>query len=206
MLKDQSVSEFLSLTASNEPVPGGGSIAAHSGATAAALIEMVANLTRGKKKYADVEFEMIEIADQAKVARLQLLDAIQKDADAFDQVMDAFKMPKASDEEKAIRKKAIHDATIHAMEVPLEVALTIESLFPLAKTLVLKGNKNAITDAAVATMHIRTGILSALYNVKINLAGLEMNPVLETTVESVNALEASAHHMEKEILDLVVLS
>lgn len=205
MLVNKTVIDFLDTTASKEPVPGGGSIAAHSGAVAAALIEMVANLTIGKKKYVEVEAEMVEVAQKAARARVLLQDAIQKDADSFDQVMEAFRMPKVTDEDKEARKKAIQEATIHAMEVPLEVALTIDSLFPLAKTVVEKGNKNAVTDGAVATMHLRTGILSALYNVKINLSGLEMNPILETTVDTVNTLEKSAINKEAEILKLVTI-
>lgn len=205
MLINKTVEDFLDTTASKEPIPGGGSIAALSGAVAAALIEMVANLTIGKKKYSEVEEEMREVAKEALKARWTLQEAIQKDADSFDQVMEAFRLPKITEVEKQVRQEVINKAMIHAMEVPLEVALIIESLFPLAKAVVIKGNKNAATDAAVATMHLRTGILSALYNVKINLNSLEMNPKFERILETIKKLEKSAVEKEAEILKLVKL-
>ncbi|WP_105617167.1 cyclodeaminase/cyclohydrolase family protein [Vallitalea okinawensis] len=205
MLADKTVKEFLDETASNNPVPGGGSIAAESGATAAALVEMVANLTIGKKKYVEVEEEMKVAAKLAKKFRETLLEDIDRDAKAFDEVMKAFKMAKETDEEKAVRREAIQEATKEAANVPLEVAKKAYEVMDLAEFVVKKGNKNAVTDGAVAAMLARTAVLSALYNVKINLGSIKDEAYVAQVTKEVEKLEAKAKSQEKEILKSVVL-
>lgn len=205
MLANKTVKEFLDETASNNPVPGGGSIAAESGATAAALVEMVANLTVGKKKYIEVEEDMKVAAKLAKQFRETLLEDIDRDAKAFDEVMKAFKMAKETDEEKAVRSEAIQEATKEAANVPLEVAKKAYEVMDLAELVVKKGNKNAITDGAVAAMLARTAVLSALYNVKINLGSIKDEAYVKQVTKEVERLEAKAKSQEKEILKSVVL-
>lgn len=171
-LIEKSVAGFLEETASLNPVPGGGSIAAHSGATAAALVEMVARLTLGKKAYDLVQEEMTEIAQVASELRNQLLDYVDKDANAYDQVFQAYKLPKNTEEEKTLRVSTIQEALKYAALIPMEVARKSFEVLLLSEKVVDKGNKNAITDGLVSAMMARTAILSAIYNVQINLGSI----------------------------------
>ena len=201
MMKNKTLEEFSKETASNEPVPGGGSIAAYSGALAAALSEMVANLTVGKKKYEDVEEEMKIIVGKAEMIRTNMLDNIEKDCEAFDKVMAGFKLPKTSEEEKEYRKNKIQEGLITAAEVPLEIAKEAFEIMPLAEIAVEKGNKNAVTDGLVSAMLARTAVLSALLNVKINLNSIKDEDYVDKTRKVVESLEKMAIEKEKEILN-----
>jgi len=201
MMKNKTLEEFSKETASNEPVPGGGSIAAYSGALAAALSEMVANLTVGKKKYEDVEEEMKIIVGKAEMIRTNMLDNIEKDCEAFDKVMAGFKLPKTSEEEKEYRKNKIQEGLITAAEVPLEIAKEAFEIMPLAEMAVEKGNKNAVTDGLVSAMLARTAVLSALLNVKINLNSIKDEDYVDKTRKVVESLEKMAIEKEKEILN-----
>jgi len=201
MMKNKTLEEFSKETASSQPVPGGGSIAAYSGALAAALSEMVANLTVGKKNYKDVEEEMKLIVDKAEMIRTNMLDNIEKDCEAFDKVMVGFKLPKTSEEEKEYRKKTIQKGLIVAAEVPLEIAKEAFEIMPLAEIVVEKGNKNAVTDGLVSAMLARTAVLSALLNVKINLNSIKDEDYVDKTRKVVENLEEMAIEKEKEILN-----
>lgn len=205
MLVNKNIIDFVATTASNEPVPGGGSIAALSGALAAALAEMVANLTIGKKKYVEVQEEMKKIASTLETSRNELVDFIDKDAASFDEVMKAFKLPKETDEEKAKRKEAIQEGTKYAAEVPLQVARASFEIMAFSKIVVEKGNKNAVTDGAVSAMLARTAVLSALMNVKINLTSISDEKFVEKMTKEVDELEQKAIKLEIEILNLVKL-
>ncbi len=205
MLASMGLKEFLEKTASNDPVPGGGSIAAMSAATAAALTEMVANLTVGKKKYVEVEEEMKVIAEKASNLREKLINDIDRDADSFNLVMDAFKLPKETDEEKADRSSAIQEATKKAALVPLEVAKEAFGMMEIIETVVVKGNANAVTDGAVAAMMARTAVLSALYNVKINLSSIKDETFVAEVSQQVKQLEEEVIVKEKGILGKVEL-
>lgn len=205
MLADKTLKAFLDETASKAPVPGGGSIAAMSAATAAALTEMVANLTVGKKGYEEVQDEMAELASTLPNVRDGFISDIDRDADAFNKVMDAFKMPKETDEEKAERRQAIQDGMKNAASVPLEVARNAFGIMEFAAKVVEKGNKNAVTDGAVAAMMARTAVLSALFNVKINLGSIKDEEFVKRLSEEVSQLETKAQEVEKEILSKVEL-
>ncbi|MCC5911199.1 MAG: cyclodeaminase/cyclohydrolase family protein [Clostridiaceae bacterium] len=205
MLGNMTVTEFLEKTASNDPVPGGGSIAALSAATAAALTEMVANLTVGKKKYVEVEEEMKEVAKAFVDARKELIKDIDKDADSYDQVMQAFKLPKETEVEIEDRKNAIQEATKKAASVPLEVAQKAFAMMESIEKVVVKGNQNAVTDGAVAAMMARTAVLSALYNVKINLGSIKDEAFVEEVSNKVKELESKVEIVEKQILSQVQL-
>jgi methenyltetrahydrofolate cyclohydrolase len=205
MLGDKSLKLFLAETASKSPVPGGGSIAAMSAGTAAALTEMVANLTIGKKGYDDAQEEMKELAESLPSVREGFIADIDKDADAFNKVMDAFKMPKETDEEKAARRNAIQEGMKTAASVPLEVAKNAFAIMDSAAKVVEKGNKNAVTDGAVAAMMARTAVLSALFNVKINLGSIKDEEFVSRVSKEVEELEKKAIDLEKEILSKVVL-
>lgn len=200
-MKNMTIDEFADMVASNEPVPGGGSVAAVCGTLSAALSEMVANLTIGKKKYAEHESEMNEIKERAFILRRKLIDYIEKDSQAYNKVMEAYKLPKETDEEKAVRKEAIEEGSKLAATIPLEVAFTSFEIMPLAEAIVLRGNTNAITDALVAAMLARTAVLSAVLNVKINLSSINDEEFVSKYKEKTDRLEADVLEYEKKILE-----
>ena len=172
MLIDKKVSEFLAETASKAPAPGGGSASALAGALGTALSEMVINLTVGKKKYLEVSEELAGLLPKLAGIHKDLEASIDKDTDAFNLVMDAFGLPKDTDEEKATRRKAIQEATLKATEVPLGVMEKALEALQLTVTVAKKGNKNSISDAGVAALLLAGAIDGAAYNVRINLPGL----------------------------------
>ena len=199
-MKNMTVEQFAMQTASNEPVPGGGSISALAGALAAALTEMVAGLTIGKKKYAEVEEEMKKAVAPMHEICEHLLDDIKRDSESFDLYMQALTLPKETEEEKAARTKAMQDGLKAAVAVPLSVAKRAYEVMPYAEVMVTKGNKTAVTDALVATMMARTAVLGALFNVKINLESIKDEAFVEETATEVAVIEKNALAYEKKIL------
>lgn len=200
-MKNLSIEQFTIETASDAPVPGGGSIAAVSGSLSAALVKMVANLTIGKKKYVEVGEEMKEISHKAEIIRVKMLDDIERDCMAFNLVMDAFKLPKATDEEKAARTAAIQKGLKEAASVPMEIAENAYSIMTLSERVVLAGNSNAVTDGLVSAMMARTAVLSALLNVKINLDSIKDEAFVSALANKVADLEKKALETEKAILE-----
>jgi len=200
MLKELGLQAFINQLESSEPVPGGGSVAALSSALSSALSAMVANLTVGKKNYEEVSDQMSTIATRMKEHKQVFVDMIDKDANSFDSVMKAFKLPKDTEEEKSYRNQLIQEGTKYATSVPLEVAEKTALLFDDIAQLVKFGNKNAQTDALVAAMMARTAILSALYNVKINLGSIKDEAFVEATKMRVMELEKLAIKRESEIM------
>lgn len=173
MLIDLSINDFLNKTAGSDPVPGGGSIAALNAAIAASLAEMVANLTVGKKKYAEQEELMKAIIAQASEFQKGFIKDIDADSDAYNKVFAAFKLPKETDEEKALRSNAIQEATKIAAEVPMNVARKAYEMMDISVKVAEYGNQNAVTDACVSMMTARTAVLAAILNVKINLSSIK---------------------------------
>lgn len=205
MLVDLKVTEFLAELESNAPVPGGGSVAALSAGISAALAGMVANLTIGKKKYVEVEEEMKVIAERIPAYRKEFLDLVDIDATSFDDYMKAMKLPKETEEEQAVRAAEMEKAIQYAASVPLRTAEKASEIFEMIEVVITKGNQNAVTDAAVAAMMARTGILAALYNVKINMGSITDKSFVEKLTTRVNELEAFAVKREQEILAKVSL-
>ncbi len=202
-LQDLNIKEFMAKTSGNDPVPGGGSISALCGALSSALAEMVTGLTIGRKKYVEVEEEMKAIAPKMAEAQVKFLQFIDDDADAYNVVFEAFKLPKETDEEKAARSNAIQEATLKAALVPLEVAKTAVGLMDDIATIAAKGNQNAITDACVAMMCARTATYGALLNVRINLSSLkDAEKVAELTMMC-DKLHAEANHKETKLLNSI---
>lgn len=202
-LQDLSLKQFLEKTASNEPVPGGGSISALNGAIASSLAQMLAGLTIGRKNYVEVEDLMKEYMPKFETYRTHFLNDIDRDSDAYNLVMNAFKLPKESDEEKAVRNEKIQEATKVASLVPMEIAeRAFEMLCFIAET-TRKGNKNAITDGCVAMMTCRTAVLGALLNVRINLGGLKDADFVKEMAEKCDRIERETIAKEKEITDWV---
>lgn len=200
MLAELSIPALLEKTAAAEPVPGGGSMSALSGAVAASLTEMVANLTVGKKGYEKVSAEMQAIAARAAAGREKMIAAIDRDADAYQKVVAAFKLPRETDAEKTARTKAIQEALKSAALIPLEAARESLSIMELAGQALAKGNKNAFSDAAVAVMQARTSALGAIYNVKINLADIKDEQFVAEIGQEAESLEQKARKLEQELL------
>lgn len=172
-LLDTTVTHFLDTLASNAPTPGGGSVAALSGALAAGLLTMVCDLTIGKKQYADVEDEIKQLREQAEAARATLQQLVQGDVEAFNRLSVAYKLPRVTDADAATRRAAIQTTTRNATEVPLRIAQAALVLLPLCTPLAQKGSRNAVSDVGVAAQLIRAAVPSALLNVDINLPVLE---------------------------------
>ena len=203
MLTNQKITVFIEKTASGTPVPGGGSVSALSAALGAGLTEMVANLTIGKKGYETVEGEMKDIVATVQGLRNKLVTEVDKDSNAYKDVLAAFKLPKTTEEEQEQRKQAIQDAMKNAARVPLGVAYDALQVMDLAEKVIRNGNRNAASDGAVGTMMARTAVLGALFNVKINLASVKDKPFVEEMMREVNKIESRVHEREKEILSHV---
>ncbi len=203
MLAKLSVKDFLAKTAGNDPVPGGGSVAALNAALASALTEMVANLTIGKKKYEDKEELMHRIASSAGNYMASFIRDINADAEAYNKVFEAFKMPKNTDEEKAERAEEIQAATRMAAEIPMEVARKALDMMDIIAMVAEHGNQNAITDACVSMMTARTAVLSALLNVKINLTSIKDIEYVAPMTQEAKYLEQQAVAKERVLLDRV---
>lgn len=203
MLVELTVKDFLEKTAGNEPVPGGGSISALNAAIAAALAQMVANLTIGKKKYEDYEPLMQEIAFEANELLSDFISDIDADSNAYNTVFEAFKLPKETEEEKTVRNEAIQKATKTAAEVPLNVASKTLKMMDLIELVAQKGNQNAVTDACVAMMCARTAVLGAALNVRINLLGIKDQEYVSKIAQEVSTLEKAAAEREELLLNKI---
>jgi len=203
MLIDLTIKEFLAKTAGNEPVPGGGSVAALNGAIASALAEMVANLTIGKKKYEEKEEQMTQIAASANNHQVFFMQDIDADAEAYKHVFDAFKLPKETDEEKNERSLRIQAATKVAAEVPMEVARRAFAIMDMIEEVAENGNQNAITDVCVSMMSARTAVLGAILNVKINLSSLKDEKFVAEMKAECDRLEKDAIAKEQALLEKV---
>jgi glutamate formiminotransferase/formiminotetrahydrofolate cyclodeaminase len=188
---------FLDQLAAGTAAPGGGAAAAYAGAMGAALVAMVARLTLGKKKYAEVEAQATEILNQAEHLRSELRRAVDEDSAAFEQVMAAFKLPKDTPEQEAARRQAIETATQHAARVPLMVAEKSVSVMALAERLAALGNLNAISDAASAADMAKAALDSAGCNVRINVASLHEKKAGEELLTNLKVLEDRAAQLDQ---------
>ena len=169
----ESVSGFIASVASSNPVPGGGSVAAHAGALAAALAQMVAGLTVGKKKYAAVDAEMKQAALRAAAVGNDLAALVKRDAEAYAMVSEAYKLPKEPADAAAKRAESVASALVKAAEVPLETARAAVKVAELAALVAEKGNSNAVTDAGVAALLAHAAAQGAAYNVRVNVQAMD---------------------------------
>ncbi len=179
-LQQLSLIDFAKELASDSPAPGGGSVAALASSLGAGLAAMGCRLTLGRKKYADVQEDVRAFAERADTLRNELMALVDRDTEAYNEVVAAWKLPKGNDEEKAARAQAIHEATRHAAEIPLETLRLSLNGLKLLKKLAFKGNTNAISDIGVATLMLRSGMEGAAYNVEINLKDLDDAPLVES--------------------------
>lgn len=203
MLVNLTVKDFLDKVAGNDPVPGGGSVAALNGAIASALSAMVASLTIGKKNYELSEELMQHISETSKKAMEEFIVWIDKDSEAYTKVFDCFKLPKETPEEKAARSEAIQEATKYAALVPMEVARKAFQLMPIIADVARLGNQNAVTDATVAMMAARSAVLGALLNVRINLGSIKDKVFAENLQAEADDMEAKVRLIEQELLQAV---
>jgi formiminotetrahydrofolate cyclodeaminase len=201
VLSELTITEFLSRTASSDPVPGGGSVSALGGAMAAALSEMVAGITIGRKGFEIHEKEMLEIVQKARGLREKLSKDIERDSDAYSQVLAAYRLEHDTEEKKNERRNAIQDGLKQAALIPLGVAKDAFEILDLAGRAAVRGNKNAVTDAAVAAMMARTAVLGAIMNVKINLKSIKDPSFVKDVAGQVQELEFKVERREKDILD-----
>ena len=201
MLTELTIKEFINKVISNDPVPGGGSVSALNGALAGALAAMVANLTIGRKKYAEVNDIMVELSSRFEKLSSHLIEDVDRDSDAYNRVFAAFKMPKDTDEEKQVRSEAIQRETKYAAQVPMEVARAVYEVLPMIDTVAQKGNSNAVTDACVSMMCARTAILGALLNVRINLTSIKDEAFVNAMREEADTIEAHTILQEQALLE-----
>ena len=197
-LRSMTVEELAEVTASNAPAPGGGSISALAGALAASLASMVASLSQGKK-YEAVRPRMEAIVKELEPLRIRLLQAMQEDTEAFNQYMQALTMPKATEQERLARSNAMQEGLKAAARTPLGVARAIVPVFAILEELIATGNPNAVTDALVGTMMARSGILGALFNVKVNLASIRDEDFVAQLEQEVLRLQRQALEGEKRV-------
>ena len=202
-LTDLTVKGFADETARESPAPGGGSVSAYMGAMGAALGTMVANLSSHKPGWDDRWEEFSQWAEQGLAIEQELLRLVDEDTEAFNKIMAAFGMPKATDEDKRLRAEAIEKATLFAAQVPLQTMKTSMKVFALCKAMVEKGNPNSVSDAGVGALAARSAVLGAGMNVKINASSLKDKAAAQALVEEAQALIEQAKAEEQAIVDMV---
>lgn len=190
---------FLNALAAGTPTPGGGSAAAYTAASAAALVAMVARLTLGKKKYNEVEDRMQTILEASETLRGELALSIQRDAAAYEAVLMAYRLPKETREEKENRRNAIEAAVLKAAKEPLQVAHHSLAVLELADQAAKYGNKNAITDAGTGAALALAALKGAGFNVRINLSSYEDENTSRVLMDELKDLESHAAKLEGEI-------
>jgi glutamate formiminotransferase/formiminotetrahydrofolate cyclodeaminase len=190
---DQPAPAFLEQLAAGTATPGGGAAAAYAGAMSAALVGMVARLTLGKKKYADVEAQMQSVVESADKLRVSLMAAVQADSEAFEAVMEAFKLPKQTPEQQAARAEVVDQAYIHATEVPLRVARDAVATLGLAAVVAERGNSNAFSDAGSAANLAKAALAGAALNVRANATAVQDRPTASNWLKELSGLEARAN-------------
>lgn len=206
MFTEKTINQFLDELASKAPVPGGGSAAALGGALAAALLSMVCNLTIGKKGYEDVESDMKALLSESEALRARFPLLLERDTQVYSQVMDAYRLPKDTPEQKAAKEKAMQTALVAAAEVPLEIAAGCARVVELAMTAAQKGNKWAVSDAGVAVVLAEAAMRGALLNVEINLASITDQEYVRKTRARMDEITAGKAELKERVMDVVLKS
>lgn len=207
MVMDKTLKDFVAQVASKEPTPGGGSVAALAGSLGSALTAMVGNLTIGRKVYEklddEVKKEMDSSFEELNKSIERLNSIAEEDTKAFDKVMEAFKLPKDTEEEKAKRSEAIQEGYKVALEVPLRCAEECFKVLELQNVFAHHGNVNAITDVGVGTLLAATGLEGALLNVKINLLSIKDEEFKNKIQEKIDNLMKDGTKLKEELLKTV---
>lgn len=194
---------FADETASESPAPGGGSISAYLGALGAALATMVANLSAHKAGWDDRWVEFSDWAVKGQMIKDDLLALVDEDTNSFNKVMDAFALPKGSEEEKAVRSAAIQSATRYAAEVPFRTMKRASDAFEVIKAMAVDGNPNSVSDAGVGALCARSAVMGAYLNVKINAAGIKDKQFANDLLARGAEIERMAIEQEREIMAIV---
>ncbi|MFP4471464.1 MAG: glutamate formimidoyltransferase [Bacteroidales bacterium] len=202
-LVDMDLRAFANETASESPAPGGGSISAYVGALGVSLGTMVANLSSHKRGWDERWEEFSDHAEKGQALKDELLHLVDEDTRAFNKIMDAFGMPKGTDEEKQARKNAIEAASKYAMEIPFRVMQKSLESMEVMKAMAESGNPNSVSDAGVGALCARTAVRGAFMNVRINASGVEDKDFVNDLLEKGKDLEDKAAAMEQEIVKLV---
>jgi len=202
-LINMNLTDFVEETASESPAPGGGSIAAYMGAMGSALGTMVANLSSHKRGWDDRWEEFSHWAEKGKYYHDQLLNMVDEDTHAFNLIMDAFGLPKKTEEEIAARKQAIQEATKYAIEVPFKTMELCFDSMEVMKAMADFGNPNSVTDAGVGALAAMAGVRGAFLNVKINAADLEDKDFVNDVISRGTDIVNRAAILEQEILNIV---
>ena len=202
-LVKMTVKGFAEETSRESPAPGGGSVAAYMGALGAALGTMVANLSSHKPGWDDRWEEFSRWADKGQVLSDELLVLVDEDTRAFNKIMEAFGLPKKTDEDKRLRSEAIQAATLFATQVPLQTMQAAFGAFELCQAMAEQGNPNSVSDAGVGALAARAAVLGAGLNVKINAASLKDRETADKMIAEAERLIAEAQKKEAEIIAIV---
>jgi methenyltetrahydrofolate cyclohydrolase len=203
-LTDKPTKSFLDELASSAPAPGGGSVAALSGALGAGLISMVCNLTLGKPKYAAVQDDISAILKKSESLRKELTDLLEADVQAYTQLSQTMKMPRETDEQKATRATLMDKALKAATEVPMRVAEACVAIMALCPSAAEKGNTNAVSDVGVGILMAEAGLRGAALNVLINLGLIKDEHFVSESHRKLNNLLQGKPELRDEIYNLVV--
>ncbi|MBR5249334.1 MAG: glutamate formimidoyltransferase [Bacteroidales bacterium] len=211
LLEDESKKKLIDLTckgfaeetASESPAPGGGSISAYMASLGAALGTMVANLSSHKPGWDDRWEYFSQWAEKGQALMRELLFLVDEDTNAFNKIMDAFGLPKTTDEEKAARTAAIQAATLYATQVPFNTMKAAYQVYDIVEAMAKDGNPNSVSDAGVGALSIRAAVHGAFLNVKINAAGLKDRQVADQIIAQAAEIAAEADRREREIIAIV---
>ncbi len=203
-LVDMNLTAFANETASESPAPGGGSISAYMGALGAALATMVANLSSHKKGWDDQWEYFSDYAQKGQQQKDILLKLVDEDTASFNKIMDAFALPKNTDEEKSIRSQAIQAATLYATEIPLLTMKEAASCFSIIEAMISKGNPNSVTDAGVGALAVRSAIYGAYLNVCVNAVGLKDKTKGDQLMQEAKSILDKAINTENELMEKVM--
>lgn len=198
-LIDMTCSAFADITASESTAPGGGSIAAYTGALGAALETMVANVSANKKGWEDRWEYFSDIAEKGQVLKAELLRLVDEDTNAFAGIMEAFKLPKNNPEEITHRKAAIEAASLYATQVPLQTMKVAHKILELAAEMIEKGNPNTLSDGAAGVLCNKTAVQAAYYNVMINAKGLSDKAMARQLADEAKSI-LDKNHAEADML------
>ena len=202
-LVDMTLTGFTDETASESPAPGGGSVSAYIGAMGVALGTMVANLSSHKRGWDDRWEEFSDWAEKGMKYQSELVRLVDEDTEAFNKIMDAFGLPKKTDEEKAMRKQAIQDATKNAIMIPFRVMEVAYEAMEVVKAMAETGNPNSVSDAGVGALALRSCVKGAFLNVKINSGDLDDKDFVQHVMTKGKEIEQKTEALEKLVLELV---
>ena len=202
-LVNMKLNAFADETASESPAPGGGSIAAYVGALGASLATMVANLSSHKKGWDERWEEFSNWASKGQQVKDELIKLVDADTAAFNKIMEAFALPKTTDEEKVKRTNRIQEATKNAIEIPFKVMQTAAAAMPIVQAMATIGNPNSVSDAGVAALCIRSAVMGAFMNVRINAGSYNDKNYVTEIIAKGKAIEDAICEQEIEILKVV---